>query len=254
MSMMLNLADHVLANARNLQFLGRHQDALETLSRLSRFRRLSHSVAEEVQARLAELYLARGKLRKARRHIKAALVHRPACARYHHVMARALVLDEDGDKQTAADHYRKSLELDPQQPDCLGEYGMLMIELGQPDKGYRCLRRAVEMAPNDPEVLRKLVDVLEGEGRFDDIRRTLRAALFRNPRDARFRRMWDDFQFQQLWRDQAARSVKDGSQPESLPAVLPFVRPPLRIIRCDSAAAPASPHRPRTVGQSLRHA
>ena len=50
----------------------------------------------------------------------ALLIQRPDSARYHYLMANALNNDTKADPQRAADHYRKSLRLDPKQPACLG--------------------------------------------------------------------------------------------------------------------------------------
>ena len=83
MSMTLNLVDRLLARGRHFQQLGRDHDAIDTLGRLSRFASLPAEVAEETQARLAEIHLRGNRPRKARRHLTAALVHQPTNARYH---------------------------------------------------------------------------------------------------------------------------------------------------------------------------
>src|SRR5436309_5607580 len=124
MSMTLNLADRLLSMGRNYQALGRNQDAVHILSRLAGLRQLPAEVAEETQVRLGEIHLSRGKYTRARRHLTAALVHKPDSARYHYLMATALASDASADRHRAAEHYRRSLEIDPKQPTCLGEYGL----------------------------------------------------------------------------------------------------------------------------------
>ena len=57
MSMTLNLVDRLLARGRHFQQLGRDHDAIDTLGRLSQFASLPAEVAEETQARLAEINL-----------------------------------------------------------------------------------------------------------------------------------------------------------------------------------------------------
>src|SRR5262249_4974 len=129
--------------------------------------------------------------------------------------------------QSAAEHYRKSLQLDPRQPRCLGEFGLLALRLGQTEEGLTCLRRAVELAPDDADAVGRLVKGLEHLDGPDEARAILRAALFRNPRDSRFRKLWNDFRFQQLREAQETErhrkalvdSAGDG------PVLLPFVRP-----------------------------
>src|SRR5207249_4409382 len=95
-------------------------------------------------------------------------------------------------------HYRKSLELDPRQPRCLGNYGLLALRMGDGEHGLHLLRRAAELDPNEPEVVGRLAEGLRQEGRIDEARDALRSARFRNPRDPRFVRLWHDFQFRQL--------------------------------------------------------
>lgn len=223
MSMTLNLTDRLLAKGRNYQTIGRDRDALVTLKRLSGFRELPAAVAEETQARLGEIQIKRQKFARARRHLTAALRACPNSARYHYLMAVAVESDErTTDTQRAAEHYRRSLELEPEQTECLTRYGSLLLTLGKRDEGLECLRRAVDLAPSDPDAAGKLAAGLRLGGRGDEARAVLREALFRNGRDARFRRLWDDFQFAQARREQEAS--RRGVEEDAGPVLLPFVR------------------------------
>jgi Tfp pilus assembly protein PilF len=256
MSMTLNLVDRLLARGRHFQQLGRDHDAIHTLGRLSQFASLPAEVAEETQARLAEIHLRCNRPRKARRHLTAALVHQPRNARYHLLMARAVEADRRGDPERALEHYQRSLEIDPDQPECLSECGLLAVRQGQPEEGLSNLRRAVELDADDPELLQRLVKGYCLLRRPDEARAVLRVARFRHARDYRFQKLWNDFQFEQLRRQQEtdtlARSVADGSDVE--PILLPFVRPAREetkgagtatIIRVDGPETPRPPHHPR---------
>ena len=152
----LNLVDHLLSAAARCQEQGRLREALRLLTRLAGFRQLPADAAEQTQARLAELQLKRRKYKRARRHLAAALQHAPDAARYHYWMATALVHDRDGDLERAADHYRRSLELDPTQLKCQYEYGLLQVRLGRTEEGLERLRKAVEQAPGDADAVAKL--------------------------------------------------------------------------------------------------
>jgi Flp pilus assembly protein TadD len=215
---MLNLVDGLLLIGRRHQEFGRLRDALTVLTRLTGFRELPPVVAEEVSARLGELQLRRHQYRRARRHLVAALRHDPANARYHHLLATALREDGEAHWERAARHFRRSLELDPQQTDCLVEFGLFAVRLGYTDEGIRHLRQACALKPADPAILGKLVKGLRLAGRGDEVRAELRAALFRNGRDRRFRQLWDDFQFQQLRQKQRHPGIEDDG-----PVLLPFV-------------------------------
>jgi tetratricopeptide (TPR) repeat protein len=254
MSMTLNLVDRLLLMGRNYQSLGRNQDALRILTRLAGFRDVPAEVAEETQFRLAQLQFLRRKYTRVRRHLTAALVYQPDNGRYHYLMAAALAADARSDGQRALEHYRKSLEVEPDQPACLSELGILALRLGRLEEGLASLRRAAQVAPDNIIVVERLVKALEEEDQLEEARLILRTSLFRSPRNGGIRRLWNDFQYRQLHRAQAAR--RRGSDPGSIdaeqPPLLPFVPPEKggrpfrfgrRLVRCDASAATHPPHR-----------
>jgi Tfp pilus assembly protein PilF len=262
MSTTLNLVDRLLARGRRLRQAGRTFDALSLFHRLATFRDLPIPVAEETQLHLAELRLDGRQFRRARRHLTAALRHRPHSAHYHYLMATAVSGDGRGDPQRAEEHYRRALDLDPNHSAYLCAYGWLALQLGRRDEGLACLRRAVELAPDDPDTLGRLVDGLCLAGQAEEAQAVLRAALFRNPRDARCRRLWSDFQFQQLRKQQTlARCVRDSQRAEEEPVLLPFAPPAdgaprsRKRIRQDAPAAVPPPHEAEVLRLSpQRHA
>lgn len=254
MSRTLKLVDRLMTMGRNYLARGRDQEALHIFGKLAGFRKLPREAAEEAQAQLAEIYLRRKNYRRARRHLTAALAYAPENPHYHYLMAAAANGEDRPNPPRAAEHYRRSLDLDPDQPGCLGEFGLLALQMGRIKEGVRCLRRAVELAPGDPEAVANLVAGLLDLEERDEARRVLQAALFRNSRDRRFRELWSDFQFRQLWEDQRReqwRLPADG-QADGPPHVVPFKRGPdqpgnaeKKRIRHDSGGSPQPPHLPR---------
>jgi tetratricopeptide (TPR) repeat protein len=247
----LNLVDHLLSRGRYFQQLGRPLDALRILSRLAGYRELPAAVAEEVQFRLGELQLGRKKYARARRHLAAALRHAPDNPRYQFLLGRAHDNDRDGDPARAAEHYSASLALDGTQTDCLCAHGSLALRLNRTEEGLECLRGAARLAPDDVKVLAKVVAALRTAGRADEARGLLLAARFRNARDGRYLKLWNDFQFHAARREQdAARSGKAFA--DDGPVLLPFRRLAReaaprsvvagKIIRADGPTTPA-PHR-----------
>jgi Tfp pilus assembly protein PilF len=222
----LNLVEGVLAMGRRYQEVGRHRDAAAIFMRLSRFCDLPAEAAEEAQARLAEIYLKRRKYKQARRHLTAALRHQPDNARYHYLLATALCAEEEADLQRAGEHYRRALELDPGHVKCRADYGHLLLRLDQTEEGLACLREAAEKAPEDIEVLGKLVKGLRLCGRSDEARSVLHVAMFRNARSPHFCKLWGEYRFQQARRRrdtermQQAENEAEGEQP----VLLPFIR------------------------------
>jgi tetratricopeptide (TPR) repeat protein len=256
----LNLVDHLLALGRNYQEVGRYTDAENVFQKLAGFRELPADAAEETQTRLAELHLRRRRYGRARRCLTAAMIHRPDSARCHLLMAKALQADERGDLQRADEHYRRSLELDPHQGRCRGDAGLLAVRLGRTEEGLALLRQAVEEAPDDVEALRKLVKGLRLADRGDDAGTAIRAGLFRNPRRPRFRRLWQDYQFQTLRRRQRSGRRK-RTAPAGEPILLPFRQPvaeaeapanPLpETLRLDGPGVIAPPHAARTAKRHI---
>ena len=222
----VNLVDRVLAMGRRYQEVGRHRDAVTILTRLSRFRSLPAEAAEETQARLAEIYLKRRKYKQARRHLTAALRHQPDNARYHYLLATALQAEEGAELERASEHYRRALELDPGHVKCLADYGNLLLRLGQTEEGLSRLHEAVEAAPDDVEVLGKLVKGLRLSGRSEEARSVLQRAMFRNARSPRFRKLWNEFRFQQARRQHEAERLQRGEDEAEgeQPVLLPFIR------------------------------
>jgi tetratricopeptide (TPR) repeat protein len=252
MSKTLHLLDRVLERGRNLQSIGRRQDALELLGRLGRWQNLPPVVAEEVLSRLAAMKLEREDFAGARRQLTAVLKYNPFNPLYHYQMAVALEQDDEPDLERALDYYRQSLQLDPNQPRCLSDFGLACISASEEEEGLQALGRAVELAPDNVETVRALVGGLCELERWDDARVVIEQALFRNSRSALFHKLWSDFQFQECHAKQNARyeAILESRQPEKR-WILPFERPkelsePPRTVRLrrDVPSRLKGPHMP----------
>lgn len=257
MSQTINLILSLLARGRKLQRLGLYQEALGILTSLSRLKDLPPVVAEETHRRLAEIHLRRRKYARARHHLAAALSRQPANSHYHYLMGGALAADRKADPQQAAACYRRCLELDPQQPSYLCDFGLSALSLGQREEGLQSLRQAYKLAPDNPGIVRKVAAGLRQEGLIEEARTLLRTAQFRNPRDYRFQKLWTDFQFQVLYDQQHNASSQPGNSTDQSPTILPFVLPepmakPTRLTRRDAAARPNAPHLPQSANMPNR--
>jgi len=263
MSRTLNLVDRLAERGRQLQAMGRTAEALHVLGSLARFRELPKALAADTECRLGEMHLLRGERGQAGGNLNAALRLQPDTARYHQLFAAALEEDEEADPNRSLAHYRRSLALDPNQPRCLCDFGLLALCLDQTKEGLAALRRAAELAPDDPEIIALVVDGLRDSGHESEARKTLIAALFRNSRDGRFRKLWNDFRFQQLHDGQQTERQKNGHPIAGYdgPKVLPFVRvmaEPARTqigqatIRRDAGSRPSPPHTSRSARQRKR--
>jgi tetratricopeptide (TPR) repeat protein len=228
---------------RKYQELGLEHEAVRCWTRLSGLAGVPAEVAREAQSYLGEFHLDRRRYKSARRHLVAALAQEPGNANFHHLMAAALEAGGKGDRQRALTHYRRAVELEPEEPIYLCGFGLLALEIGDDDEeGLTALRRALELAPDDAEIIGQAVEGIEQSDR-EEARKILRLALFRHPRDARFRKRWSDFHFRCLHADQARWRPVYPEQ--NGPMLLPFVRPvpaDTPHVRRDAPSRPARPH------------
>lgn len=252
MNTALQLVDTLLARGRSLHEYGQEHDAYRILRQLAGFRELPSAVAEEAHSLLAEIQFGRRKYVRARRHLAAALGYCPTNAQYHYLMGAAVDADDEADKKRALKHYRRSLRLDPDQPTCLVDYGLLCVELGRTEAGLRALRRAVRLRPDDPEVIGAAVEAMCELDHAGEAQRLLLLARFRNARDGRFQKLWNDFQFQQARTTQAAKRGGRRSKAGE-PVLLPFARPTTlpteagKRVRRDRPAPLPKPHAPKRI-------
>jgi tetratricopeptide (TPR) repeat protein len=243
----LNLCECLLAMGRDFQAAGRLVEASRVLQRLAGFRDLPAPIAEDAHARLATIFLQLREFKKARRHLTSVLFYRPSHAPYYYQLASALHHDPDVDPTRAVRYYRQALRLDADQPRWWCDFGRLLLQVGRTQKGVVALRKAAELAPDEPAIICRLVEGLCLADRADEACAILRDARFRNPRDPRFRKLWNDYQFRQIHEAQYERPAAGE------PVILPFVRRaalpetpqlPGRILRLDTGSKPA-PHLPK---------
>ena len=111
-----------------------------------------------------------------------------------------------------------ALRLDPDQSRWWADFGKLLLQVGKPQKGVVALKKAFRLDSDDPAIVARLVEGLCLADRATEARAVLREARFRHPHDSRFRKLWNDFQFQQISDSQ----FEPAAAPE--PVILPFVR------------------------------
>src|SRR4051812_21195412 len=189
----LNLTESLLSMGRDYQQMGRTVDAARVLTRLASFRDLPAPLAEETHARLAALALKRGDYTQARKHLTTVLFYRPSNAFYYYQFAVALHNDTEADVTRAVRYYKQSLQLDAEQPRCWADYGRLLLQIGKLKTAAKAFRAARKLAPDEPAVIAKVVEGLCLAGRPAEAKSELKAARFRNPRDPRFVKLWNDF-------------------------------------------------------------
>jgi Tfp pilus assembly protein PilF len=250
MSRTLNLCEYLLAQGRKFHTLGVDDRAQGILTGLAGLRELPSHVAEEMQSRLAELLLKQRKFAQARRRLAAALAHDAHNATYHHLMAAALEEDPKGNRDQALEHYRHCVRLEPIEPVYLCDAGLFAIKHGAVDEGMSYLRRAVELAPDDVDVVGTVVRGLQDRGCLDEARAIAKAALFRNSRDPRFQKLWNDCRFQELHNRQERVNKRKRLRNAAAqgPICLPFLQLTVetprgrKLVRTDRPSRTPAPH------------
>jgi tetratricopeptide (TPR) repeat protein len=250
MSRTLKLCEHLLYEGRRFWTLGVDRRALRTFGHLAVLPDLPSAIAEETHLRLAELLLKQRKFAKARRHLALALAHEPASPECHYLLASSHAEDSRGDRKLAIRHYRRSLQLDPENALYLCGAGLFAVGCGEVEQGLEWLRRAVELAPDDAEVIGDVVHGLQEHGHVDEAMCIARAAFFRNSRNPGFQRLWNDFRFQQLRerqeRIQKRRTVRRAVAEGRI--CLPFLKLTVdtpagrKLVRRDGPSGTPPPH------------
>lgn len=222
MSKMLNLVDCLLTRARGLQEIGRPQDALPILRRLSRFPGLSIATGSEILQLLGESCLELRDFRAARKHLRQLIRIEPHNAYAHHLLALAIENDAECDAAKASRHHRRAIELAPNCGDFLAAAGAYFANLGQVRKGIELLRRAWELAPDDFDIFKSLVESLCENAQFVDARRTLGVAQFRHGRDGRFAAISTDIELRELHHQRRTANQDQAANRLHEPTILPF--------------------------------
>ena len=221
MSKTLNLIDILLTTGRHLVLMGRFTEALDPLTKLSRFRSLPDPVNEELQALLADIHLQHQKYKQARRHLTAALAIRPLHAEYHYLMAVAIHEDEEADPKRAEMYYARAVELEPEQGAYWIDFGSYLFTMGRGAEGLKALRKASVQGNEDADILGEVAAILRREGHADEATAMLRTALFHNHGSPPFRRVWQQHQFQLIHAEQQKKKSAAAD-----PVILPFVGRP----------------------------
>ena len=188
---------------------------------------------------------------QARRRLAAALVHDADNATYHHLMAVALEEDPKGNRDQALEHYRHCVRLEPIEPVYLCDAGLFALKHGAVDEGISYLRRAVELAPDDVDVVGTVVRGLQERGCHDEARA-------RSPKQhysaiagiQDFQMLWNDCRFQELHNRQERVNKRKRLRNAAAqgPICLPFLQLTVetprgrKLVRTDRPSRTPAPH------------
>ncbi len=262
MSMTLNFFEHSFDRGRRLQEAGRTKEAAHLFDRLGLHADIPNEIAAEALVSLGRLQLEQGTVQAARRTASEACRRDPFAAEAHFLNAQACLEGDDADLDQAYGSLLSAIEQDPEAAVFRAELGKIQIALGMAEEGIASLELAVEFEPNNPAMLRDLVDAFMDLGREAEAFNRARNALFRSPRIQGFRTLWNDLCFCRA-ADELASTEEQVRQtaPVSKPRILRFEpvetqntsgRIGQRHIRHDGPSELASPHFPMPASKTDR--
>jgi tetratricopeptide (TPR) repeat protein len=229
--------------------MGRQQRSLGVLRQISRWPNLPTEREAEVQQLLGETCFQLRKYKHARKHLRQVIRLQPDDAEALLQLARAIDHDPMIDARQASRYYRKALELRPGDPKVLRECGQYFIQMGRCRKGLKLLHRAMELAPHDFDNVKAYVDGLEEMQLYADAKQTLRLARFRHQQNSRFHQIWGDLEYRQLRFQQRSELAVRAAPTETVPFLRLHTGEPakkVRIVRRDLGSE-AGPHFPRVL-------
>ena len=152
--------------------------------------------------------------RAARRHLRAARRLAPAHAETHYDLGMAWERDPQGSDRFALHSYRRADRLNPGVPRYLAAHGRALVRNDRAIRGRKLLRRAAQLAPGQPAILRVVVEGLRESGHAEEAYRLVVQAKFAAPKCREVSRLYADARF--------ALSVGSQSGRREGPAVLAF--------------------------------
>ena len=165
-----------LGYARALQQDGSTEQAVAVLQKAA----IRHAEDREVLAAYGKALASDGQLTRALNAIQRAQT--PDRPDWRLVSAEAAILDQLGRHGEARGLYATAIDLAPDQPSVLSNYGMSYILTGELDEAERLLRRAIAMDGADSRVRQNLALAVGLSGRFDEAEAIAVAEL--EPEDA----------------------------------------------------------------------
>jgi tetratricopeptide (TPR) repeat protein len=128
---------------------------------------------------LGGLYLDRGDLPAARRHLEESLDQLPGYADAH--VNLGLLELRSGNVEAAIDNYRKALAIDPENAQGHDNLGNALAATGQAEEALGLFRRALELDPDRARTHHNLATALVQTGRLDEAISSFETAIELNP-------------------------------------------------------------------------
>jgi len=185
---------------------------------------LSAQEIAAVRIASAEVSLAQGRYREARRHLRHAERLGIQDADLYYLWGRAHENDPHGCDRTAARKFRKATILNASEPKYRAALGRALIRISNVRSGVKVLRRAAEAAPTDPEVLDIVRDGLREAEEADLALQILNKAMFLAPGSREVKYLWQRARFDATAQQQKQSRKEMRPASDDRPVAIPFIR------------------------------
>ena len=98
-------------------------------------------------------------------------------------------LDDEGEFDSAVSEYKKSLELDPENPDTLFNLGVLYLKINKAEDGINIFEKLTKLLPKDNEVFNLLGIAYSGVGKKSEVVKVWEKSLSIQPDQQKVKEM-----------------------------------------------------------------
>ncbi|HXJ87522.1 MAG TPA: tetratricopeptide repeat protein [Candidatus Binatia bacterium] len=168
--------------------------------------------------KLANAFLALGRLTNAEINAELALSRKPDCLACYLTLAQVSERQENTEK--ALSYLVKAKRMAPQDPEVLFQFGKVCLERNLLDDALGALSKAVELRPDNDTYAYLLGSANFGKGRLDEALALFQRLLQKHPQDAFLHYAIGAVYFQQNKYSEAEASLKQSlaGQPDQVPA------------------------------------
>ena len=180
--------------------------------------RLSSHPQAQSALRLANAFLAVGRLTNAEIDAELALSQKPDCVACYLTLAQVAERQENTEK--ALSYLVKAKRLAPGDPEVLFQFGKVCLERNLLDDALDALSKAAELRPDNDTYVYTLGSANFGKGRLDEALKLFQQLLQKHPHDAFLHYAIGAVYFQQSKYTEAEASLKESlaARPDQVPA------------------------------------
>ena len=180
--------------------------------------RLSSHPQADNALRLANAFLAVGRLTNAEIDAELALSQKPDCVACYLTLAQ--VAEHQANSEKALSYLVKAKRLAPRDPEVLFQFGKVCLERNLLDDALAALGKAAESKPDNDTYVYTLGSANFGKGHLDEALKLFQQLLQKHPQDAFLHYAIGAVYFQQNKYSEAEASLKESlvARPDQVPA------------------------------------